>query len=64
MQWGQREEDECNNQIKVEYVGGEWEVDDTTRGAGRGRKARRQQKTRQKWEERTTRGERVADDGG
>ncbi len=63
MQWGQREEDECNNQIKVEYVGVEQAMDDITRGAGRGREASRRQKTRQEGEERTTRGERVANDG-
>ncbi len=63
MQWGQREKDECNNQIEVEYVGGKRAVDDTTRGAGRGREASRWQKTQQEGEERTTRGERVANDG-
>ncbi len=34
-QRGQREEDECNNQIKVEYVGGKRAVNNMTRGGGR-----------------------------
>jgi hypothetical protein len=34
-QQGQREEDECNNQIEVEYVDGEQAVDITLRGGGR-----------------------------
>jgi hypothetical protein len=61
-QRGQREEDECNNQIEVEYVGGKWTVVNTTRGGGRGREAGGWQKTQQEEEEGTTQDKRVVDD--
>ncbi len=41
--WRQREEDECNNQIEVEFVGGKQAVDNIMRGGGRGCKASGQQ---------------------
>jgi hypothetical protein len=43
---GQRE-GECNNQIEVEYVRGEWAVDNTTRGGGGRREASRRRTMRQ-----------------
>ena len=44
--WGQRE-GECNNQIEVESVRGEWAVDDRMRGGGGRREASGRWTTRQ-----------------